>query len=195
MTNYYIRKIVTQFDFDFNHGGSYGYSTNNILEGYDEVALGAASTYACRTKPNSVLNTTAQDLFIIYDNDRQYPPGIAAFDAGDITKVSPTDGYVYWSNYGIRGASYSGYSAYGWEVSQGWSSPNSAYTAFVGELCSKFNTFRAGTELSHENNWNLYVFQYQYADSPTEGASNLDWAYFPIFTKGNDPNYNSTITI
>jgi len=196
--NYYIRTFTNYFDFDMGDGGVYGYTTNNVLETYNESANGSTlAPYGIRTKPNSVFSTTTQDLFYMsYDSDRYGTPYYEDMDASNIFKVTTSDGYLYWYNYGIRNGGYKGYSDLGWsDQYHKWSSPTNDSATWHSELCHRFDTYRAGSEESYGNNWNLYIFKYQFTDTPTDGNTNLAFAYFPIFMRGNDPNYDSKIII
>ena len=190
MTNYYIRKLVTNFDFNV---GDNGYSDTNLLEDYDEPLLGDFYREAVRTKPLSVLITDTQEFFWIDSTgDREGSVSIASITAANIHKEVSSNGYFYWSVYNDTPARQMGYISSSWQA-DGWGSPDSQYATFLGNLCSKFNSLRAITEESNGDNWNLYLFQYNYSDSPQPSYG--DHIYFPIFTKGNDPNYDSIITI
>lgn len=190
MTTYHIRKLRTHFD---TNVGVHGYSNNNILEDYDEPLLGDFLRVAIRTKPNDVFNTTTQEFFYIdILGDRAGPPSLPTIEASDIHKVTSSDGYFYWSSYNVTPQRQSGWLGTRW-TSYGWGDPETQHSTFVGNLCSQFNTLRAGSEESQGDNWNLYVFEYSFNDSPIESYGN--YIYFPLFTKGNDPNYDSIITI
>jgi len=183
-TTYHIRTFTSKLESGLS---TPQYSNDNILQVYNEASLPeAARPYGMKTRPDTVFNTTAQEFFhyALYDDPsdyRQSPPQYATMDADDIRKISTTDGYMWWSNYSDT-----------WDDSRwdsyGWTNPTSGtYTTWLDEICTKFNTYRAGSEHSHDDNWNVYVFKYTTDDST--------YYYFPLFTKGNDPYYDSQVVI
>lgn len=187
-TFYHIRTFDSEFA---TTQGTSGYSKDNVLEVYTEAALGAY-VKGIRTRPSTVFSTQSQELFYLDGTGNRYNmPVYPTIASGDIYKISTTAGYIYWSTYGDSPVRFVGFNALNW-AAKGWSNPDSLYSTWLTEICTKFNTLRAATENSHGNNYNVYVFKYLWTDSPDVGNSRI---YFPIFTKGNDPAYQTLITI
>jgi len=191
--NYYIRTFTCDFPFDFGGGGNYGYSENNALESYDEPALGSAETYACRTTPG-VFSSTSQELIMIaYNSDRSSPPSKPDVTASSFIVQNGTTNYIYWSNYGLANGNYQCYTDVEWQ-NRGWTNPITDNATWLNELCSAFNTYVAPSHISNNNNYDVYVFKYKFTDCTNVGDQ-LNYNFFPIFIRGNDPNYDSKIII
>ena len=190
MTNYYVKKIDTVFEWDDR--AIPAPTLNNVLWKVDY----GATTYM-HTGENLV--TTVDQKFFNICNDG------GGSDEGSISSpqlrsnteecfqvivsdTNPTGHPNTYSNFKIKAFSHG--PTLDW-VNYGWVDPSLNYSGWITEICNYFETAKSSNLYYGTDNGevNLVVLRYWFVNNL--GSPYYDMNYVPFFYIGNDPNYDS----
>jgi hypothetical protein len=177
MTTYHVRRLRDFFPINVN---SAGLSEMQYFESFESPM---------RVKNNEdIIFTSDYPQKIFYfadDSDNLNPPTFSTMTVDEIFFESLSSSIVSWGD-----ASGTGWNANRWQSVYGWNNPDTNYSGWLTQICTKFDTLNKDSVLSRATDINVLVFNYRFANY----TANL-FAYFPVFYVGQDPNADTTVTI
>jgi len=105
------------------------------------------------------------------------------------SNVIGDDFFTWWDK---RLDDYLGFWSQSWVNTYSWTDPDINYSVWLQEVVDFIDNLKDSVpEWGADNNEiNVYIFKYKYADYPTSGQ----WAYYPIFYKGNSTSCDAIMT-
>jgi hypothetical protein len=179
MTTYYVRRLLDFFPQNVNNGGL---SEMQYFEAYNSP-MRVRDTFD-RIFANSI---GPQKVFYFADTSENLnPPTFSTMTVDQIIVEAMQSTPVV--NWGDQNGT--GWNASRWSTVYGWNNPDSNYSGWLTQICTKFDTLNKESVVSNNSTINVLVFSYRFANY-TAGL----FAYFPVFYVGDDPNADTTVTI